>query len=69
MKLNPSKTKTIIVSKSRTMLTLSPPLTIGETVLKESDDLDIFGMTFDSRMTLRNIFARFPEQLLKFLVS
>ena len=29
----------------------SPPLTIGLTVLKESDDLDILGVTFDSKMT------------------
>ena len=27
------------------------PLTIGGTVLKESDDLDILGVTFDSKMT------------------
>ena len=30
---------------------LSPPLTIDGTVLKESDDLDIFGVTFDSKLT------------------
>ena len=47
----------------------SPPLTIGETVLKESDDLDLLGVTFDFKMTLRSLFARFPEQLLKDLVS
>ena len=29
----------------------SSPLTIGGTVLKESDDLDISGVTFDSKMT------------------
>ena len=29
----------------------SPPLTIGGTVLKESDDLVIFGVTFDLKMT------------------
>ena len=29
----------------------SPPLIIGGTVLKESDDLVILGMTFDSKMT------------------
>ena len=29
----------------------SPALTIGGTVLKESDDLVIFGVTFDSKMT------------------
>ena len=31
----------------------SPPLTIGGTVLKESDDLDILGVTFDSKMTFK----------------
>ena len=51
MKLNPSKTKTMIVSKSRTIHPQSPPLTIGGTVLKESDDLVILGVTFDSKMT------------------
>ena len=70
MKLNPSKTKTMIVLRSRTMHPHLLPLTIGGTVLKESDDLIILGVTFDSKMTnLRSIFARFPEQLLKDLVS
>ena len=48
MKLNASKTKTMIVSRLRTMPPLSHPLTIGGTVLKESDDLVILGVTFDS---------------------
>ena len=69
MELNASKTRTMIVSRSRTMHPQSPPLTIGRTVLKESDDLVILGVTFDSKMTLRSIFAQFPEQLLKNLVS
>ena len=51
MKLNVSKTKTMIVSRSRTMHSQSPALTIGGTVLKESDDLVILGVTFDSKMT------------------
>ena len=51
MKLNASKTKTMIVSRSRTIHPQSPPLTIGGTVLKESDDLVILGVTFDSKMT------------------
>ena len=46
MKLNASKTETMIVSRSRTMHPQSPPLTIGGTVLKESDDLIILGMTY-----------------------
>ena len=33
------------------MQPLSPPLTVGGTVLKESDDLVILGVTFDSKMT------------------
>ena len=53
MKLNASKTKTMIVSRSRTMHphSQSPPLTICGTILKESDDLVILGVTFDSKMT------------------
>ena len=46
MKLNASKTKTMIVSRSRTMPPQSPPLTIIGTLLKESDDLVILGVTF-----------------------
>ena len=52
MKLNATKTKTMIVSRSRPMYPQSTPLTIGRTVLKESDDLVILGVTFDSKMTL-----------------
>ena len=51
MKLNGSKTKTMKVSRSRTMHPQSPPLTIGRTVLKESDDPMILEVTFDSKMT------------------
>ena len=51
MELNASKTKSIIVSMSRTMHIQSPLLTIGGTVLKESDALFILGVTFDSKMT------------------
>ena len=48
MKFNASKTKTMIVSRSRKMHHQSSPLTIGGTVLKESDDHVILGVTFDS---------------------
>ena len=41
MKLNVTKTKTMIVSMSCTVHPQSPLLTIGGTVLKESDDLVI----------------------------
>ena len=43
--------KTMIFSRSLTMHRQSPLLTIGRTVLKEPDDLDIFGVTFDFKMT------------------
>ena len=51
MKLNASETKTMIVSRSRTMHPQSHPLTIIGTVLKESDDLVILVVTFNSKMT------------------
>ena len=51
MKLNVSKTKTMIVSMPRSMHPQPPPLTIDGTVLKESVDLDILGVTFDSKLT------------------
>ena len=67
--LHASKTKTMLVLRSRTMHPQSPPLSIGGIVLKESDDLVIFGATFDSKRPLRSILALLPEQLLKDLVS
>ena len=50
MKLNASKTKTMIVFRTSKMHPQSPPLTIGGTVLKESDDLVILGVTFVTKM-------------------
>ena len=50
MKLNESKTKTMIVSRSRTVHPLLTPLTLDETVRKESADLVILGVTFDAKM-------------------
>ena len=51
IKLNANETKTMIISRSRRMHPQSPPLTIGGTILVESDDLVILGVTFDSKMT------------------
>ena len=51
MKLNTSKTKTMIVSSSRTDRLKLTILTLDKTVLKESADLAILGMTFDAKMT------------------
>ena len=49
--LNRDLSRVSEVSRSRTMYPQSPSLTIGGTVLKESADLDILGVTFDSKMT------------------
>ena len=51
MKLIASKAKTIIVSWSRTIHHQSTPITLDGTVQKESVDLVILGVTFDSKMT------------------
>ena len=51
MKLNASKTKTMIVSRSRTVNPQLTPLTLDGTVLKKSADLVILGLTFDTKMT------------------
>ena len=51
MKLNASKTKTMIVSRSCTIHPQSPPLTIDGTVLKEYDNLDILGVTLLAWLT------------------
>ena len=52
--MNASKTKTMVVSRSRAMRPQSPAFAIGRTVLKESDDLVILGVTFYSKMTFEN---------------
>ena len=67
MKLNESKTKTMIVSRSRTKHPQSPALTIGGTVLKESDVLVILGVTVYSKMTFEKHLN--GHRLLKSLVS
>ena len=51
MKFNASRTKTMIISRPRAMHPQSHPFTIGKTELKESDDLVLLGVTFDSKMT------------------
>ena len=69
MKLNANMTKTMIVSRSRTIIP-STPLTLDGTVLKESTDLAILRVTFDAKIwPLRNVFALFPELQLTGLIS
>ena len=61
--------ETMIISRSRTIHPKSPPLTNGGTVLKESDDLVILGVTFDSKMTFEKHLRSVSRQLRKDLVS
>ena len=67
MKLNASKTRTMIVSKSSTLRPLLTPLTLDRTVLKESADLVILGVTFDPKITfekhLRSVFTAAAQRL------
>ena len=55
MKLNASKTKVMIVCRSRTVQPQLTPLTLDETVLKDSADLVILGVTFDAKMTFEKL--------------
>ena len=67
MKLNASKTKTIIVSRSCTVHPQLTPLTLDGTVLKESADLVILGVTFYAKMTfekhLRSVSSAAAQRL------
>ena len=67
MKLNVSQTKTMIVPRSYTMHPQISALTVGTTVLKESDDLVILGVTVDSAMTfekhLRSVYRAASQRL------
>ena len=60
MKLNASKTKTMIVFRSCTVHPQLTPLTLDGIVVKESADLVILGVMFDAKMTLRSTFTLFP---------
>ena len=51
IKLNVSKTKTMIVSRLCTVHPQLTPLTLDGTVMKESADLIILGVKFDAKMT------------------
>ena len=54
MKLIESQTMTMIVSRLRIIHPQPTKLTLDGTVLKESDDLVILGVTFDAKMTFEN---------------
>ena len=51
MKLNSSKTKTLLISRSRTVVPSHPQLYIWNSLFADSDSLFTLGVTFDSRLT------------------
>jgi hypothetical protein len=51
MKLNPAKTKTFTISRSRTNLPLHGELLLGGSVLDVSQSLVVLGVTLDSKLT------------------
>ena len=51
MMLNPEKTKTMIVSRSRTIIPSHGPLLLDGVELTNSDSLCILGVTFDCKLT------------------
>ena len=55
MKLDASKTKTMIVFRSRTVHPQLTPLTLDGAMLMESADLVILGVTFDAKMTFEKL--------------
>ena len=67
MKLNSTKTKTLLVSRSRTNNPPHPPLSVGNTFLAESEFLTILGVTYDSHLTferhLLNVSANAARKL------
>ena len=67
MKLNASKTKTMIVSRLCTVYPRLTPLTLDGAVLNESGDLVILGVTFGAKMTfekhLRSVSSAAAQRL------
>ena len=51
MRLNPNKTQSMIVSRSRTVFPPHPDLLVGSTSLNSCDSFKILGVMFDSKFT------------------
>ena len=51
MKLNPNKTQSMIVSRSRTLIPNHPDLSIEDIILPTCDSFKILGVLFDSKFT------------------
>ena len=67
MQLNPSKTKCMIFSRSRTIYPEHPELTLGDTAIEKVEFLKLLGVTFDAKLTyerhLRNITSKVSQKI------
>ena len=67
MKLNPLKTQSMIISRSRTLYPQHPDLRIDNAVLVTSNSFKILGVTFDSKLTfekhIRNVASGISQKV------
>ena len=67
MKLNPLKTQSMIISRSRTLYPHHPDLRIDNAVLVTSNSFKILGVTFDSKLTfekhIRNVASGISQKV------
>ena len=67
MKINDSKTQSLIVGRSRTCSPPHPPLVFGGSMLSESSSLRILGVTLDTKLTfeshIRSVSASASQRL------
>ena len=67
MKLNPRKTHSIIISRSRTPYPPHPPLTLCGFNMEVSSSLKLLGVTIDDKLTfenhIRNIASSFTGKI------
>ena len=67
MKLNPSKSKEMIVSRSRTHFPVHPNLSINGAVINQADRLKLLGVTLDAKLTfethIRNMSRSISQKL------
>ena len=67
MKLNPNKSKEMIVSRSRTLVPEHPNLLINGVIINRSNQLKLLGVTLDSKLTfethLRNMARGISQKL------
>lgn len=54
MKLNPTKTHSLIISRSRTSIPAHPNIIVNGVTINDSTSLKLLGITFDDKLTFEN---------------